>query len=111
MHHYCRKQHIKNKNSLFIEQNAVITFCLSISLLCFVLALLYSMVEFFIPWTQYFADILRILNVTSDLCQCSYLINMEKISNRPIKKFYNGGDVNLITAELRHTETGLLLIT
>ena len=37
----------KTKNSLFIEQNVVITFCLSICLLHFVLALLYSMAEFF----------------------------------------------------------------
>ena len=36
----------KTENSLF-KQNVVITFCLSICLLCFVLALLYSMAEFF----------------------------------------------------------------
>ena len=28
VHHYCRKQHRKNKNLIFIEQNLVITFCL-----------------------------------------------------------------------------------
>ena len=47
VHHYCRKQHRKNKNLLFIEQNLVITFCLSICLLCFMLVLFYSMAEFF----------------------------------------------------------------
>ena len=36
----------KANNSLFIEQNVVITFCLSICLLCFELALLYSVAEF-----------------------------------------------------------------
>ena len=30
----------------------------------------------------------------------SSLINIEKIVNRPITKFYNGDDVNVIAAEL-----------
>ena len=37
----------KTKNSLSIKQNVVITFCLSICILRFVLALLYSITEFF----------------------------------------------------------------
>ena len=35
----------------------------------------------------------------------SSLINIEKILNRPITKFYNGDDVNMIAAELRLTKT------
>ena len=35
----------------------------------------------------------------------SSLINIEKILNRPITKFYNGDDVNAIAAELRLTKT------
>ena len=35
------------------------------------------------------------------------LINIEKILNRPITKFYNGDDVNVIAAELRLTKTRL----
>ena len=35
----------------------------------------------------------------------SSLINTEKILNRPITKFYNGDDVNMIAAELRLTKT------
>ena len=37
--------------------------------------------------------------------QASSLINVEKILNRPITKFYNGDDVNVIAAELRLTKT------
>ena len=32
------------------------------------------------------------------------LINIEKILNRPIAKFYNSDDVNMIAAELRLTK-------
>ena len=39
----------------------------------------------------------------------SSTINIEKIWNRPITKFYNGGDVNVIAAELRLTKRSLLL--
>ena len=35
----------------------------------------------------------------------SSLINIEKILNRPITKFCNGDDVNVIAAELRLTKT------
>ena len=35
----------------------------------------------------------------------SSLINIEKILNRPITKFYNGDDVNVIEAELGLTKT------
>ena len=35
----------------------------------------------------------------------SSLINIEKILNIPITKFYNGDDVNVIAAELRLTKT------
>ena len=35
----------------------------------------------------------------------SSLINIEKILNRPITKFYNSDDVNVIAAELRLTKT------
>ena len=35
----------------------------------------------------------------------SSLINIEKILNRPITKFYNGDGVNVIAAELRLTKT------
>ena len=35
----------------------------------------------------------------------SSLINIEKILNRPITKFYNSDDVNLIAVELRLTKT------
>ena len=35
----------------------------------------------------------------------SSLINIEKILNRPIAKFYNSNDVNVIAAELRLTKT------
>ena len=35
----------------------------------------------------------------------SSLINIEKTLNRPITKFYNGDDVNVIAAELRLTKT------
>ena len=35
----------------------------------------------------------------------SSLINIEKILNRPITKFYNGHDVNVIAAELWLTKT------
>ena len=35
----------------------------------------------------------------------SLLINIEKILNRPITKFYNSDDVNVIAAELRLTRT------
>ena len=34
-----------------------------------------------------------------------YLFNTEKISNRPITKFYNVDYVNVIAAELRLTKT------
>ena len=34
----------------------------------------------------------------------SSLINIEKILNRPITKFYNSDDVNVIAAELRLTK-------
>ena len=34
----------------------------------------------------------------------SSIINIEKILNRPITKFYNGDDVNKIAAELRLTK-------
>ena len=37
----------------------------------------------------------------------SSLINIEKILNRAITKFYNGDDVNVIAAELRLTKTRL----
>ena len=39
----------------------------------------------------------------------SSTINIEKIWNRPITKFYNGGDVNVIAAELRLTKRSQLL--
>ena len=35
----------------------------------------------------------------------SSLIKIEKIFNRPITKFYNSNDVNVIAAELRLTKT------
>ena len=35
----------------------------------------------------------------------SSLIKIEKILNRPITKFYNSDDVNVIAAELRLTKT------
>ena len=35
----------------------------------------------------------------------SYVINIEKILNRPITKFYKGDDVNVIAAEFRLTKT------
>ena len=35
----------------------------------------------------------------------SSLIKIEKILNRPITKFYNSDDVNMIAAELRLTKT------
>ena len=35
----------------------------------------------------------------------SSLIDMEKILNRPVTKFYNGDDLNVIAAELRLTKT------
>ena len=35
----------------------------------------------------------------------SSLINIEKILNRPITKFYNSDDINVIAAELRFTKT------
>ena len=35
----------------------------------------------------------------------SSLIKIEKTLNRPITKFYNGNDVNVIAAELRLTKT------
>ena len=35
----------------------------------------------------------------------SSLINIGKILNRPITKFYNSDDVNVIAAELRRTKT------
>ena len=37
----------------------------------------------------------------------SSLINIEKFLNRPITKFYNGDDVNVIVAELRLIKTRL----
>ena len=69
LHHYCRKQHRKNKNSLFIEQNVVITFCL-LSINCVSCFSPYSTVEFLGSWTWYFAEILQIFNFTSDQCSC-----------------------------------------
>ena len=35
----------------------------------------------------------------------SSLIKIEKILNRPITKFYNSDDVNVVAAELRLTKT------
>ena len=43
--------------------------------------------------------------VQSARIHTSSLINIEKILNRPITKFYNSDDVNMIAAELRLTKT------
>ena len=40
----------------------------------------------------------------------SFLINTEKILDRPFTKFYNGNDVNVIAAELRLTKTRPLFL-
>ena len=45
--------------------------------------------------------------VQSARIHTSSLINIEKILNRPITKFYNSDDVNVIAAELRLTKTRL----
>ena len=49
----------------------------------------------------------RSLDMTSELARSytSCLINIEKILNRTITKFYNGDDINVITAELGLTRT------
>ena len=39
----------------------------------------------------------------------STLINIEKFLNKPITKFYNSDDVNVIAAEIRFTKRGQLL--
>ena len=39
----------------------------------------------------------------------STLINIEKFLNKPITKFYNSDDVNVIVAEIRFTKRGQLL--
>ena len=49
---------------------------------------------FLIGWLKQFARI-----------HTSSLVKTEKTLNRPITKFYNGDDVNVITAELRLTKT------
>ena len=43
--------------------------------------------------------------VQSARIHTSSLINIEKILNRPITKFYNTDDVNVIAEELRLTKT------
>ena len=43
--------------------------------------------------------------VQSARIHTSSLINIEKILNRPITKFYNSDDVNVIAEELRLTKT------
>ena len=54
-------------------------------------------------------NISRVLisNVTIQFARIhtSSLIKTEKTFNRPITKFYNGDDVNVIVAELRLTKT------
>ena len=47
------------------------------------------------------------LRITDSICKnpLSSLIKIEKVLNRPITKFYNTDDVNVIAAELRLTET------
>ena len=46
-------------------------------------------------------------DITTELARShtSCLINIENILNRPITKFYNGDDVNVITADLGLTKT------
>ena len=44
-------------------------------------------------------------NIQFARIRTSSLIKIEKILNRPITKFYNSDDVNVIAAELRVTKT------
>ena len=64
----CSKQHKNIENLLFIEQNIVISFCLSLCLLRLVLPLPFSTADVF----QFLDTVLcKILNITSDhLCCC-----------------------------------------
>ena len=48
---------------------------------------------------------LPLLKIQFARIHTSSLTNIEKILNRPITKFYNGDDVNVIAVELRLTRT------
>ena len=60
-----------------------------------------------------FSSLERSQDITTKLgrSHTSYLINIEKALNRPITKFYNGNDVNMITADLGLTKTRTMFLT
>ena len=49
--------------------------------------------------------LISLLSIQFGRIHTSSLINVEKILNRPITKFYNRDDVNVIAVELRLTKT------
>ena len=56
-------------------------------------------------FSLYTSDLLKNIRTQFARIHSSSLINIEKILNRPITKFYNNDDVNGIAAELRLTKT------
>ena len=60
---------------------------------------------YFIEHSQQHIDLSHRLMLQFARIHASSLINIEKILNRPITKFYNRDDVNLIAVELHLSKT------
>ena len=78
LHHYCRKQHTKKKAHKL--SNKMLWLSAFLSANCISCFLPYSMVEFSGSWTQHFAEILQIFNVTSDFLKTTFFKSSQNIT-------------------------------